>query len=144
MCIRDRAMEDLRAQGMMIIFLAHYKQAKQTPPDMLESYDKYTLDIHEKAAKMLMEWADVVAFGNFKVQTTAVADKFDKKKKIHKAVGEATRMLYLNEKPAWEAKNRYSLPDEIELPPEEDKMEALPYLLELINDSFKTPKKEKE
>ncbi len=131
-----QAMDDLRSKGMMIIFLAHYKQAKQTPPDMLESYDKYTLDLHDKAAKIVMEWSDVVAFGNFKIQTASVSDKFDKKKKIYKAVGDATRMLYLNEKPAWEAKNRYSLPDELELPPIEQKNEAFPYLLELIKESF--------
>ena len=138
-----QAMDDLRSKGMMIIFLAHYKQAKQTPPDMLESYDKYTLDLHDKAAKIVMEWSDVVAFGNFKIQTASVSDKFDKKKKIYKAVGDATRILYLNEKPAWEAKNRYSLPDEIELPPVEHKNEAFPYLLELIKDSFNTTTTEK-
>ena len=56
---------------------------------------------------MAKEWADMILFFNYK--TTIITDsKSDSKK----ATG-GQRVMYTTHKPAWDAKNRLSLPDEL-------------------------------
>jgi len=133
-------LEALRnAHGMMVVPLAHYKIAKITPPDMLEQYDKYTLDLNDKAASLFKEWCDICLFMNFKIQTTSVKKDGMSKTKITKAVGENIIMGYFRDRPAAYAKTRYELPDEVELPKEG----AFDLLLDAIKESFNNTTTEK-
>lgn len=133
-------LEALRlTHGMHIILIAHYKIAKITPPDMLEQYDKYTLDLNDKAASLFKELVDICLFMNFKIQTTSVKKDGMSKTKITKAVGENVIMGYFRDRPAAYAKTRYELPDEVELPKEG----AFDLLLDAIKDSFNTTTTEK-
>ena len=74
------------------------------------SYDRYELKLGKKTssqtAPLVKEWADMVLFANYKtlVMTT------DNGKK--KAQG-GERVMYTNHRPAWDAKNRHGLPDEM-------------------------------
>lgn len=74
------------------------------------SYDRYELKLGQKTgsktAPLVKEWADMVLFANYKtlVMTT------DNGKK--KAQG-GERVMYTNHRPAWDAKNRHGLPDEM-------------------------------
>ncbi len=100
---------DIVNKGTNVIILAHAVLKKFEQPDETGSYDRYTLKLNDtpktSIANMVKEWADVVLFANYK---TYVVDVDGKKK----AQG-GQRVMYTTHHPAWDAKNRYNLPDEL-------------------------------
>lgn len=107
------ALEALQTElGMGIIIIAHAKIKKFDDP-MRESYDKYNLAVHEKVSERYKQWADCVFFANYKVMTKG--EEVGYKKVKHKAKGVGERILYTEERPAYEAKNSYDLPEEMPL-----------------------------
>jgi hypothetical protein len=73
---------------------------------------------------------DAVFFVNYAKSTTTTDTGFGNKRT--RAVGGGQRRLYTQERPAFVAKNRYNLPDMIEMPPTQEAWHALlehiPYL----------------
>lgn len=101
--------------GMRIVMIGHSTDREIKPPDS-DPYRKYALDLlNDKAANLLYRWADVVGFCNYKVAVTGATT--DKRGKVTagRAVGSGQRVMFLSERPAWYAKNRFDLPDEITL-----------------------------
>ncbi len=94
----------LREQGMIIVILAHNEIKSFNPPDG-EAYDRYQIKLHKHAASKLEEWADVVLFANFKTYVNSDSGKV--------VNSETERILYSANRPAWRAKTRYSLPEEM-------------------------------
>tara|TARA_R110000803_G_scaffold95344_8_gene163243 strand:+ start:3424 stop:4182 length:759 start_codon:yes stop_codon:yes gene_type:complete len=104
-------LDALRNQkNMMIMLLCHSAIRKFNSP-IVESYDKYELALHKNATALLIEWLDILGFANYQVFTKTEESGFNKK--ISKAVGTGIRRLHLSERPAFLAKNRYAMPDEI-------------------------------
>lgn len=101
---------ELKESGVGIIILAHPSIERFDSP-ITEPYNRYTIKIHKRANSLIREAADIVAFMNHRV---AVKDtQISRDKKVSHAVGKA-RMIYLTGTAAFDAKNRYSMPDEIE------------------------------
>jgi len=75
-----------------------------------EDFDRYELKLHPKAGGLLKEWADAVLFCNH--ETFAEQDK--KNKRI-KGVSSGARIIYTSRTAAYDAKNRYSLPERLAL-----------------------------
>jgi hypothetical protein len=104
------SLSDLVDMGINVVLTAHAQIKKFEQPDELGSYDRYELKLGQKTssktAPLVKEWADMVLFANYKtlVMTT------DNGKK--KAQG-GERVMYTNHRPAWDAKNRHGLPDEL-------------------------------
>lgn len=117
----------LRNKGLHICVLCHTKVTRFQSP-IVESYDRYDLALHKNAAALLTEWCDILGFANWQVVTRSEDAGFNKK--VAKGVGTGARKLHLVERPAWQAKNRYGLPDEIDF--------SWPELEQLINPT--TPK----
>ena len=103
-----RGLDALRKKGMIILLLAHNEIKTFSPPDG-ENYDRYQIKLHHKAANKLQEWADAVLFATYKVYVNKASPKAQK----GKAIGSGERIIYTEERPAWKAKNRYSMPFEI-------------------------------
>ena len=101
-------LDKIREKGIAIVLLAHNEIRPFNPPDN-NSYDRYQIKLHRHAATMIEEWADAVLFANFKT----FVSKDDTNK--GKAVGSGERVLHSANKPAWRAKSRYSIPEEIPL-----------------------------
>ena len=103
------ALTDIVNKGINVIILAHASLRKFEQPDENGSYDRYTLKLNDSPktsiANMIKEWADLVLFANYK---TFVVDVDGKKK----AQG-GQRVMYTTHHPAWDAKNRYGMPDEL-------------------------------
>lgn len=101
-------------RGMMVIQTAHSKITRFESPES-DAYDKYELKLQNSpktsASALIQEHNDIVLFANYKVSVTDAEKKGDQKRK--RAVGTGSRMLYTQERPAYSAKNRYSLPKEI-------------------------------
>lgn len=98
-------LRDLRS--MHVILLAHswIKPFKNPEGD---DFDRYELKLHQKASGLLKEWADAVLFANY--ETFAV----EKSGRI-KGVSSGSRVVHTERRAAWDAKNRYGLPETIPL-----------------------------
>lgn len=98
---------EIKDVGINVVLTAHAETKKHELPDEMGQYDKYTLKLEKRDAGLAKEWADMILFFNYK--TTIISDsKSDSKK----ATG-GQRVMYTTHKPAWDAKNRLGLPDEL-------------------------------
>ena len=103
-------------KGMRIILIGHSIDKEVKPPEA-DPYRKYTIDLlNDKASSLLYRWADVVGFCNYKISVTGTTrDKRGQVTKAGRAIGTGERVMYLSERPAFYAKNRFDLPNEIPL-----------------------------
>lgn len=104
--------QDIIEKGMNVTILAHAKTKNFDSPLGDGSYTRYELKLGAKTtqrtASFLKEWADMILFCNYKVQ---VIENKDKKK--HGYGGE--RCMYTTHSPAYDAKNRFGLDNELPL-----------------------------
>lgn len=105
--ILDKVNELNFKKKMLICLLAH-NQIKNFADPERDSYDRYQLDLQNKAAALVCEFADIIGFASFKVATQAKDAGFGGTVVKAKSTGERT--LYLEERAAFTAKNRYGLP----------------------------------
>jgi len=110
-CFRDvlGRLNTLRdSKGMIVILTAHC-QIKRFDDPSSEPYDRYTLKLHVKTAGIVKEWCDIVGFVNQAMVVKKEDVGFDKK--TSRAISTGGNVLHLNRTPAFDAKNRYGLPD---------------------------------
>ena len=100
-----------RLQGVGVILLAHSAIKRHQDPGS-ESYDRYQPALHELASATLQEWSDEVLFASYRVYLKKEDQGFSKERTI--AAGSGERYLRCTETPAALAKNRLSLPAELE------------------------------
>lgn len=107
--LKDALMAVRDEREMHIILIAHSKIKTFMDPTSNVGYDRYILKMHEAASSMLREAVDEVLFANFEV--------FTKGKQGQKgmAVGDGDRVMYTERRPAFDAKNRHSLPFQMKL-----------------------------
>ena len=98
---------EIKDIGINVVLTAHAETKKHELPDEMGQYDKYTLKLEKRDAGLAKEWADMILFFNYK--TTIISDS---KSNSKKATG-GQRVMYTTHKPAWDAKNRLGLPDEL-------------------------------
>lgn len=107
-------LSDVIDTGINVVLTAHSQIVKFEQPDEMGAYDRYQLKLGKKTssqtAPLVKEWADMVLFINYKTYSVATDDKGKK----HKGQG-GVRTIYTTHHPAWDAKNRHGLPDEIPL-----------------------------
>jgi hypothetical protein len=97
------------ARNMHVVMLAHswVKPFKNPEGD---DYDRYEMKLHAKAGGLLKEWCDVVLFGAY--ETFANTDKTTKRTR---GVSTGARVVHTQRTAAWDAKNRYDLPETLPL-----------------------------
>lgn len=101
-------LSDLRAaRGMHIVLLAHANIRQFHNPEG-DDFDRYELKLHAKAGGLCKEWCDAVLFMNY--ETFAVKDG-----NRVRGVGSGARYIHTERRAAYDAKNRYGLPERIEL-----------------------------
>jgi hypothetical protein len=106
-----RALRD--EKNMLVIQIAHEQIKRFDNPDT-EPYDRYQIKLHDRASALVQEHADIVAFMNYRVSIRQSDVGFNKK--VARAVGGGQRVLFLEERPAYLAKNRFAMPISIDLP----------------------------
>jgi hypothetical protein len=100
-------LDQLRAKrDVNVIFLSHSK-AKTFKNPMGPDFDRYTADCHDKTWSPTHKWADVVLFGTF---VTVVQEK----KGRTKGIGGTERIAYTQRTDAYDAKNRFGMPEKID------------------------------
>jgi hypothetical protein len=106
-------LDKIRAKGVMIIFLGHAKISPFKNP-MGEDFDRYVPDMHHKTWGITHKWADAILFGQFVTVT-------EKKAGRTKGIGGTERVLYTERRDAFDAKNRFGMPPEIDIPDDPSK-----------------------
>lgn len=102
------ALDKCIASGIHVVVTAHAKMRKFEQPDEMGAYDRWEMKLSKNSAPLLKEWADLLLFCNY--QTFVVTTE----NKAQKAQG-GKRVMYTSHHPCWDAKNRASLPDVLDL-----------------------------
>lgn len=107
-------LSEIKDEGINVVLTAHSQIKKFEDPAEMGAYDRYELKLAEKSnasiAGVVKEWADMVLFLNYEVISVKASDMGDK----YKAQG-GKRVMHTTHHPAWDAKNRYGLPDKLPL-----------------------------
>lgn len=99
-------------KGITPILIAHSEVQRFDSPEV-EPFDRYQIRLHKRAMAMIYERSDIIGFCNWR--TVIVKDDVGINQKQARGVGTGERLLHLVERPAYLAKNRYSLPDTLPL-----------------------------
>ncbi len=99
-------------KNMAVVMLAHSHIKRFEDPNS-EAYDRYEIKLHRKAADVCMEAADLIGFATYRTSTKQIDGGFGRK--VTRAVGTGERVLRTAERPAYVAKSRYAIPDELPL-----------------------------
>ena len=94
--------------GINTVFTAHAKPRKYELPEEQGQFDRWEMKLSKQVAPLLKEWCDMLLFCNYK--TFVVTSENNTKK----ASG-GKRVMYTTHNPCWDAKNRFNLPEELEL-----------------------------
>lgn len=95
------------AKGMEIILLAHVTIKNFSNPAG-QDFSRYESKLNRLASAVVREWTDANLFATF--------EEFTKKDGMKvKGVSTGRRVLYTQRTAAWDAKNRFNLPDELPL-----------------------------
>lgn len=101
-----------KRKGMAVVSIAH-SHIKRFEDPAGEGYDRFEIKLHRKAADLCMEHADLIGFATYRTSTKQIDGGFGRK--ITRAVGTGERVLRTAERPAFIAKSRYAIPDELPL-----------------------------
>ena len=95
-------------KGINVVLIAHAKQRKIELPEQTGAFDHWEMKLTKQVAPILKEWADLLLFCNYKT-FVVTTDNNSKKAQGGK------RVMYTSHNPVYDAKNRYGLPDELDL-----------------------------
>jgi len=102
------ALDGCIEKGINVTLIAHAKQRKIELPEQTGAFDHWEMKLSRQVAPILKEWADLLLFCNYK--TFVVTTDSNSKK----AQG-GKRVMYTSHNPVYDAKNRYGLPEELDL-----------------------------
>lgn len=106
---------EVRDAGLNVVAVCHAVKAKVEQPDEMGTYDSWMPKLLDgkktSIAAMAKEWADAVLFLNYRTIVVAADDSGKK----YKAQNGKDRVMYTTHAAAWDAKNRWGLPDELPL-----------------------------
>lgn len=103
------ALETL-SERVSIIIASHARVARAKDP-MLDDYDRYVADCHEKVWAPTKRWADAVLFGTF----YSFVDE-------GKGKGGTDRVVYTEHRATHDAKNRWGMPPMVKIPASPEKV----------------------
>lgn len=110
-------------RGMHIVILIH-SHVKPFNNPAGDNFDRWQPKLHDRCARLIVEWCENVFFGYFEI-TTAKQDASNKREKA-KGASTGRRILGTRHNAMYDAKNRFNLPDTVELG---NPAELMPYLL---------------
>ena len=105
-----KLLNEIRSKRQMaIILVAHAKVERFEDPEH-PAYDRYQPRLHKAANSLICEWADAVLFATRRMRIDSTTGRA-----APVGAGGGERVLRTNGSPAFNAKNRYSLPVEMAL-----------------------------
>jgi hypothetical protein len=115
-------LDDLQTKRAMHVVILMHSWVKPFHNPAGDNFDRWVPKMHERCARLVVEWAENVFFGYFEITTL----KDDPKDKKAKGSSTGRRILGTRHNAMFDAKNRFNLPDTIEL---NAPTELMPYLL---------------
>ena len=100
-------------KGVNVTLTAHAQMRKFEQPDEMGAYDRWELKLSKHNSPLVKEFADMLLFCNYKTMVVNVDGQGAQKGK-NKAQG-GRRVMYTQHHPCWDAKNRFGLPDELDM-----------------------------
>ena len=104
-------LNDLVDKGVNVVLIAHSTIRTFTKPDEMGQYDRYELKLIDtpkcSITGLVKEWADMLLFANYE---TFITEDAKTKKKY---VSGNRRVMYTTHSAAWDAKNRFGMPDKL-------------------------------
>jgi hypothetical protein len=94
-------------QGIHVVFVAHSKVVRTSPPDQTDGYDRWELKLTKQVSPLFKEWSDALLFCSYKTKLVEGSDG------RMKARGGKERVMYAERSAAFDAKNRMGLPAEM-------------------------------
>ena len=101
-------LDQLIEVGINVVITAHAKPRKYELPEEQGQYDRYEMKLTRQVAPLIKEWSDALFFVNYKIYVVTTENN------SKKAQG-GKRVLYTTHNPTYDAKNRFNLPEELEL-----------------------------
>lgn len=101
-------LDQLIEAGIHVVITAHAKPRKFELPEEQGAFDRYEMKLTRQVAPLIKEWCDALLFCNYKIYVVTTENN------SKKAQG-GKRVLYTTHKPTYDAKNRFNLPEELEL-----------------------------
>lgn len=95
--------DQLVARGMNVVWVAHSKVQRVSPPDQTDGFDRYELKLHKQVGPLFKEWADAVLFLTYR---TLLVEGNDGRMK---AKNGKERVMHAERCAAFDAKNRFGL-----------------------------------
>lgn len=102
------ALDKLIEIGVNAVVTAHGKPRKFELPEEAGQFDRWEMKLTKQVAPLLKEWCDMLLFCNYKTYVVTTENN------TKKAQG-GKRVIYTSHHACWDAKNRYGLPDELDL-----------------------------
>lgn len=100
-------LEALRRNKRMAIILIAHDKIKRFESPLHDGYDQYVLKLHDRAAALVMEWADVIGWASYQVQTIASDAGYGNTETKARSTGK--RVLHVEPHPAHPGGNRFGL-----------------------------------
>jgi hypothetical protein len=101
--------DQLIDRGLNVVWVAHAKVVRVSPPDETDGYDRWELKLSKAVSPLFKEWADLLLFLNYR---TALVEGEDGRTKGR---GGKERAMHAQRCAAWDAKNRFGLPETMPL-----------------------------
>ncbi len=100
-------LEELRQRRNMAVILIAHDKIKHFESPLHDGYDQYTLKLHDRAGALVMEWADVIGWANYRIVTTQSDAGYGQKETKARTTGD--RILHVEPHPAHMGGNRFGL-----------------------------------
>lgn len=100
-------LEELRQRRNMAVILIAHDKIKRFESPLHDGYDQYTLKLHDRAAALVQEWADVIGWANYRIVTTQSDAGYGNKETKARTTGD--RILHVEPHPAHMGGNRFGL-----------------------------------
>lgn len=103
------ALKGLATRGVMPLLIAHTDVVRFDSPET-DPYDRFQIKLHKRAFQYLYEQCDVIGYATYPI---AVRKNEGNAAKAGRGIQRGGRLVHLVEKPAYVAKNRYSMPETV-------------------------------
>lgn len=105
-------LDKIIVSGINVVLVAHSISRKVETPEE-SAYDHWELNLSRKVAPVTRDWTDMMLFCNYDLNIVDTSNGSGIEKR--KAVGNIKRKIFCNQKPQFDAKNRFGLADSYDL-----------------------------
>jgi hypothetical protein len=106
-------LDELRSKRRMNVILLAHSHVKTFNDPLGNPFDRYEVRLHKQTSALWLGWADAILFAAFEV--TVKTAKRNAAIDVKGKAESGRRVLYTTKDPAYDAKNRYKLPEDLPL-----------------------------